>query len=628
MHTTKISKFGFSYKKVAIGVLILALNVCNLALFSHTAKTQKSDFIESILEESPNLVKICEIQGSSYTSPYVGQTVRTMGVVHADFDEKSVKGFFLQEENCDGDPNTSDGIYVYIGEKQNVVASGDWVEVMGTVQEYYGKTEISTTPMSITVIAQGELLPFAVDLSPPFDNNAAFGYFESLEGMYVRLEDAYVVGPTSSRGESWVIRSDLGISRVFQDDPLGTGEIVCVDERGLYEVNPQVKVGDRILGLIGALDYSVGLYRMQLVAEPSVIQTSTAVPQSPEFYTSQPITFTVATFNLANLFDNKDDISTEDSVLSYAEYQRRLKKRALAIHHVLGEPDLIAVQETENLTVTQELANRSEIMAEYYVEWVDTPDKRGLDVALLYRSDRFIVRDVQQKQGCTTLVDGFGPDGNGDQYDPQNVITCDSDDDGVLDGNRLFSRPPLLIQMEICQAGCLENDLATDEGVELWLIINHWKSKVEDTRTTQYTLPRRVEQAQYVADLVDELKSENPAGNILVLGDLNDYPDSQPIAILKNSGLVDLSILVNKPQRYSYNYRGVSQVLDYILINKTASLLPHRVEFFPINADYPVEFERIADTFHRSSDHDLMLVEFGRSSLFYFPIILSSGGLD
>jgi len=41
--------------------------------------------------------------------PFVGQAIRTQGVVIADFDETSIKGFFIQVENCDSDPTTSVG---------------------------------------------------------------------------------------------------------------------------------------------------------------------------------------------------------------------------------------------------------------------------------------------------------------------------------------------------------------------------------------------------------------------------------------------------------------------------------------------------------------------------------------
>ena len=76
--------------------------------------------------------------------------------------------------------------------------------------------------------------------------------------MLVELPAARVVGPTDNRADTWVIRDDLGLERVFRDDLLGTGEIVCVGEEGHYEIEPSAKVGDRVLGLNGCIGFLPG----------------------------------------------------------------------------------------------------------------------------------------------------------------------------------------------------------------------------------------------------------------------------------------------------------------------------------------------------------------------------------
>ena len=81
---------------------------------------------------SAGFVSICQLQGSGKTTPYAGDQVQTEGVVTADFDDQSERGFFIQKENCDGLDTTSDGIFVYLGEMVNVVKVGDWVTVDGT----------------------------------------------------------------------------------------------------------------------------------------------------------------------------------------------------------------------------------------------------------------------------------------------------------------------------------------------------------------------------------------------------------------------------------------------------------------------------------------------------------------
>ena len=606
---------------------------------------------------APPLVPICEIQGDGFSSPYEGQTVRTQGVVFADFDQTGKRGFFIQFEGCDDDPATSDGIFVYKGNRTDVVSVGDLVEVRGRVQEYYNMTEISAYLDNISVLSEGNPLPDPVDLNPPFDNDDARAYLESLEGMYVRMDDATVVGPTNRYDETWVVRSDLGLDRVFQDDPAGTGEVVGVDDAGLFEITPEAKVGDQVLGLVGALDYTYGAYKMQLVAEPTLIpapdppkagdvdgdgdvdlddllvirdhlgQTVPPAPESADLNGDgritgrdvaaflrlwhrlrlRPVEFTVATFNLENLFDTVDEPGKDDPILSAADYELKLDKLAEAIHDELREPTLIGVEEAENLTVLEDLAARPEIQAEYGAVLVDGPDGRGIDVGLLYRTDRVTVLEYEARQGCTTLVDGFGPDGNRDPQNPVNEITCDTDGDGVLDGNRLFSRPPLVVHLEVRHG---TPSWGRRRSQDLWVIVNHFKSKGGDTADVQYTLPRRIEQAQFVAGLVGEILDADPLADVIVLGDLNDYLNSEPLAVLADAGLSDLLLTVDRPERYTYIYKGESEVLDHILISPDLRWEFVKATPVHINADYPNAYEDVADTARRSSDHDPVVVRF------------------
>lgn len=545
------------------------------------------------------LVPICEVQGSAFTSPFAGQTLRVRGVVFADLDETSNRGFFIQQRDCDGDADTSDGLFVYTGSRTNVVSPGDLVELNGQIQEYYGMTEIYAPPESISVLSSGQSLPDPIELNPPQNDHRARDYFETLEGMHVALDEALVVGPTNSRDETWVISTGLEIQRVFQSDPMGQGEIICVDDGGLNEITPDVNVGDKVTSLDGVLEYTYGLYRLQLIEPPYVVSKERIVTP-----VNLPCGLTVASFNLENLFDTVDDPYTQDSVLSGTEYLRRLRKLASGIHSGLGEPALIAVQEVENAIVLEDLISRAEIDAKYDFVWQDGPDQRGIDVALLYRKDRSQVLDAYPLQGCTSLVDGLGPDGNGEVLNPQNRITCDRDGDGVLDGNRLFSRPPLVVHLQVYATCGLD-------ASDIWVIVNHWKSRSEDTDELQYTLPRRLEQAKFTASRVREISQSVPGAKVIVLGDLNDYPGSQSLENLEAAGLEDLVANISPAQRYTYVYQGVSQVLDHILLS--GSLHDQYLFTAPVhfNADYAEPYSRQEMNFIRSSDHDPILAWFG-----------------
>jgi uncharacterized protein len=546
------------------------------------------------LERTP----ICQIQGDGFTAEHLGETVRVRGVVYADLDQTSQKGFFIQEPDCDRRSYTSDGIYIYLGQQADVAAVGDRVDVTGVVQEYYGMTEIAAAPQDVIVLSSGNPLPPAEELNPPSANNLAAYYFEDREGMHVRLGQGLVIGPTGSDGRSWLVRADLGIERVLHGDPGGTGEVICAGDRGLYVISPQVKAGDRVGGLVGALQYRFGAYCLALTAAPQVETTPLMPPPQP----GPAVGLRIATLNLHNLFDTHDDPVTNDEVLSGPEYNRRLEKHARAIHYALDEPAILAVQEAENQSVLAALVDRPEIQADYRVLLVEGPDERGLDLALLYQIERVQVYEAQAHQACTALVDGLGPDGNGDVLNPQNGLTCDGDGDQVLDGNRLFSRPPLVAHLRLTLPG------RTDFN-DLWLIANHLKSKAEDGYTVQYTLPRRLEQARFVAGLAQDILSADPEASLVMLGDLNDYPDSQTLMEMTAAGLENLWLRSPYLQRYSYNYQGISQTLDYILLRAQLPLAAHRFQSVPINADYPDSWSSDPSSFYRSSDHDALWVE-------------------
>ncbi|NMC11447.1 MAG: hypothetical protein GYA34_01030 [Chloroflexi bacterium] len=556
---------------------------------------------------SQDVTPVCLIQGDYFRSDFTGQVMKTQGVVTLDLDQTSKKGFFIQKQNCDGDPATSDGVFVNLGISRDIVSMGDYVEVQGVVEEDYGNTQVSIITGTVSVLSRDAPLPDPIDLRPPMNNNTSRWYYESLESMRVSLDDALVTGPSDSSDNIWVVRSDLGIQRVYQDDPAGTGEVICVGDGGLFKTPPQTTVGDQLLNLSGVLEFDFGEYRMQLTNQPILISHAENSQAVPYISPKNESAITMATLNLQDMFDTVNDPATKDKVLSFPEYIRRLQKFALLIHDKLGEPDLIAVQEAENDAVLKDLIAFKNIQADYQTLLVEGPDLRGQDVALLYRADRVEIVESQVYQDCTTLADGLGVDGNQDVYNPVNNITCDTNGDGLLDGNRLFSRPPLRVRLKVCIMDC-QNQMDETGWVEMTLLINHFKSKYEDGSITPFTLPRRLQEAQFIASLTQQLHTADPDGYLFVLGDLNDYPASQPLTTLTAAGLRDLTQIIPHDDRFTYNYHGVSQGLDYVLFYPVLGLVPMDVQAFHVNADYPHVLQSQPQTYYRSSDHDPLLV--------------------
>ncbi|MCW2758434.1 MAG: multifunctional nuclease/2,3-cyclic-nucleotide, partial [Nocardioidaceae bacterium] len=90
---------------------------------------------------------IAEIQGSTDTSPYVGKSVVTDGVVTASYPTGGFRGFYLQTPGTGGDltagHTASDAVFVYLGNQTAYPQIGDHVKVTGAVSEFAGLTEVS-----------------------------------------------------------------------------------------------------------------------------------------------------------------------------------------------------------------------------------------------------------------------------------------------------------------------------------------------------------------------------------------------------------------------------------------------------------------------------------------------------
>jgi predicted extracellular nuclease len=535
---------------------------------------------------------IPEIQGDGFVNTMDPDTyIDTYGVVTADYQDEGKRGFFVQDVEGDGNPATSDGIFCY--QYAWNVEVGDYVKLSGKVSEYYGMTQMYK-PYT-TIISHDNPLPEPVELNPPFDDYASDVYYEALEGMLVSVDRMRAVAGTNQYGEAAGVRSDLGIKRVFQDDPAGTGEIIFTDDAGGCLVS--ARTGNTIVGLVGPLDYSYDEYKVLPSADnpPQVLsewwaESDWVWPKGLRWG------FTVATYNMYNLFDEFDADGKDDpTYLDTEDVEFMLTKHAVAIRELLRVPDLIAVQEVENLEVLERLTQTDPIAGIYGAVLVDGPDARGIDVGLLYRLDRVEVISFEARQTCTDLPDEYGPG-----TDPN--FPCE---EGF---NPLFSRPPLVVHLRtiVNSWWCRYRS-----GTDLWIIANHFKSKGVYPPTYADPEPRRIQQAEWVASLVDEIKDANRYAKVIVLGDLNSFNTEAPIHTLQDAGLTNLINRVPKCLRYTYIYRGVSEVLDYIMISRSLRWRFIHARIVHFNVDFPYDFWADDPTTGiRSSDHEVFMASF------------------
>ncbi len=540
---------------------------------------------------------INQVQGPGTRSPLIGQTVRVKGIVTADFQSTTTQGFYLQED-LRPPTESSTGIFVFQGDRPTPdVKVGNEVQIIGVVAEVNNRTQldISRVTSLVTILSSGNPLPPAIALRPPPLAADAATYFERYEGMLVTVPQAIVVAPTDTTNNFTVIRADTGVTRLFEQDPRGTGWRMVINSSNAE----QVAAGDQVDGLIGPLDYQNDHYTLLQLPEQKLLITRVTRP-APVIAAAGSTEFTVASFNLENFFDPLDTPGKDDPCdrnqygqpcqqrITPADYALKLTKTGQAIRDTLGSPTLVAVQEVESLQVLSALATSPELTPyNYNALLLEGLDPRGINVGLLYRRDRVTVVQASQRNSCTTADLGFADGGS----------RCSSNNNGVLDGHWLAARPPLIVDLVVRnEAGNTERPLT--------LIINHWKSKAgSDPAQKQFT-DRRIAEAQLVASIVNERLAANPTAAIMVVGDLNDFPQSEPLRVLtETTPLRNLATIAQPSDRYSYIYQGLSQILDHILVtpNLRSALLDFA--YVHVDADYPASLATQPNPY-RVSDHD------------------------
>ena len=147
-------------------------------------------------------------------------------------------------------------------------------------------------------------------------------------------------------------------------------------------------------------------------------------------------------------------------------------------------------------------------------------------------------------------------------------------------------------------------------GKRLFVVNNHLKSKGGDDSLFGARQPpfratedQRSQQTEVIGRWAAELHRLDPSSRVVVLGDLNDHEFRSPLRILESAGLVNLMYLVPAADRYTFNYLGLSQLLDHVLVSRSLyEKTAPEVVIHHLNADAAFD--------SRVSDHDPVVVRF------------------
>jgi predicted extracellular nuclease len=585
--------------------------------------------------------------------------VRVEGVVTSLFtDNDALDGFFVQEEDADGDGNaaTSEGLFVdCTGRCPAGLASGDVVQVIGIVTESFGRTGLQADVGvgAVSVLGHGAPLPTAVevDLPAPSRTNLA-ATFEAIEGMITVLPDTLAVSeyfqlarfgqlvltvderpfqfthlnPPSVAGNNAHV-ADLATRRIFLDDDNDDENDAIVDgpdepypyPGGGLSLTNRFRGGDTIEGLTGVMDWSFNAWRIRPLPDADyTFESANPAPATPEDVGGD---VKVSAFNVLNSFDTIDTTPNNAGPCGPsgtldcrgADSDAELVRQRTKIVAALAEIDadvfgFMEIQNDEGQTADSIVAALNAVPGAGPYAAIDTGfiGTDAIKVALIY------------KPASVEPVGDF-------------VILDSTDDPDFIDTR---SRPALIQTFE---------QVGTDE--RFTVAVNHFKSKGSscDITTDDPSLPddpdlgdgqgncplTRTLAAQALAEFLATDPTDSGDPDFLIIGDLNAYRRETPITTLIGAGYNDLIEQSLGDDAYSFVFDGQLGYLDHALATDSLEQQVTEATEWKINSDevplfdYNDEladageaaFEResaalplYAPTPARSSDHDPLIV--------------------
>lgn len=237
--------------------------------------------------------------------------------------------------------------------------------------------------------------------------------------------------------------------------------------------------------------------RIFLLLGVTVAMMSSVLAQGQE--KKQYASYGVAFYNLENLFDTipnnplgRDEEFTPGGKNNWdsRKYWNKIENLANAIAAMTTQttpmgPAIIGVSEIENKSVLDDLV-RAQPIRKWMLQVVhhDSPDRRGVDVGLLYNPRMFRVLDVTNH---TLVIPGY-----------ESFRTRD----------------------QMCVTGILGGDTVS-------VIVNHWPSRLGGQEQSSYL---REAAAQLSKDIADSLWQIRPDQGVIIMGDLNDDPQDKSCA--------------------------------------------------------------------------------------------------
>jgi hypothetical protein len=283
------------------------------------------------------------------------------------------------------------------------------------------------------------------------------------------------------------------------------------------------------------------------------------------------IMHTVAFYNFENLFDTINNPNNDEEWLPKGlqrwtsdKYKQKLVNLSKVLMQIgtndkqKDSPTLIGGSEIENRNVLEDLVKQPNILKDDYgIVHFDSPDKRGIDVALLYKKKYFKPTSFVN----IPLIIYRGNNNEKEKETEEDKV--DKDKIEVTNDNRVYTRDILLV------TGFLE-------GEEINILVNHWPSRSGGEKKSS---PFREAAGRLAKKVMDSVYKENPNAKIILMGDLNDgsYNKSVKVGIgakLKKSEVQQFGVFNPFEQMFKDGnatlfYRDSGDIFDQIMVSET-----------------------------------------------------------
>jgi len=280
---------------------------------------------------------------------------------------------------------------------------------------------------------------------------------------------------------------------------------------------------------------------------------------------------TVAFYNFENLFDTINNPNNDEEWLpngsqnwTSKKYNQKLENLARVLSEIgTGEntnmPTIIGGCEIENRHVLEDLVKQPKLLAkDYGIVHYDSPDRRGIDVALLYQKKHF---KPTSSANIPLLIYN-----NASKVKEKEKETeedqADKDKIEVKSGERVYTRDILLV------TGFLD-------GEEVNILVNHWPSRSGGEKKSS---PYREAAGRLARKVMDSIYKINPNAKIIAMGDLNDgtYNKSVKEGIgakrkkeeVKEFGIYNPFEQMAKEGHASLFYRDAGDIFDQIMVSE------------------------------------------------------------